>query len=246
MKSIRAKSDLIARLIGQNIFLILILLLFSDTLFRSAYGGNDLFIGSYLTSLIFIIVGIGCVTQIAIGVMRIFGPETSRTCKPFLRSLLPVVVLLLVAFSSEAVDMGLLKFRIATEKTFDACREHARPIGNDGAYAWCEGQDQSGPVGSYNMFAYVLYDSTDQITLPYAKRSMAWKKSVITHKYRSVFTSAYEVKKISGHYYRILSWMNEQGKGDPVSSDLPQTQLKYCPGANKSIIPVCPGQDDAN
>lgn len=246
MDGFRAKFDLITKLTGQNIFLILILLLLSDALFRSVYGGHDLFTGSLLTSFILVIIGIGCLVQIIIGIIRIWRPKASRTFKPFLRSLLPVVVLFLGILLLRTVEMGLLKFRILTEKTFDVCRQQARPIGNYGAYAWCEGQDQSGPVGSYNLFTYILYDSTDEITLPYAKRSMAWKKSVITYKHRSVFTSAYEVKRISGHYYRIWSWIDNQG-GDPVDVDLPQAELKYCPDSNHpGVIPVCSGQDDKN
>lgn len=95
------------------------------------------------------------------------------------------------------------------------------------------------------MMSYILYDSTNQMLLPYAERSFEWKKTAITHKYRSAFTAKYTVEKISGHFYLLESWMDEKG-GDPVDSDLPQGKLKYCPGENPRIISVCPGQDEVN
>lgn len=196
----------------------LVLLFLGDQVFRNAYGGSDLITGSYFTVLVLFILILCSVFVIATGLFRALM-RRGAVRKQALYSLLLLTLVWSGVKFADYLSLQVLKIRIDREKIFSDCVRNAQTVAGEGSVGWCEKLDQSGPVGSYNLFVVIAYDSTDQISLPYEKRSKSWQK-VAYNKHAELFKSSYDVHKISGHFYRIRFWADNEKGGDLVDGSL--------------------------
>lgn len=81
-----------------------------------------------------------------------------------------------------------------------ACKEKAKPVGKEGFLGVCERHD-----GLLEMTYTVIYDSTDEISLPSSSRSAEWKAVAHSLDKKAPFgiSGIASIKRLVSHYYQV-------------------------------------------
>jgi hypothetical protein len=122
---------------------------------------------------------------------------------------LPLVVLaLFLRFEdkvSKALDLAKLRFR---SNEFAECVRTAAPL-DGGRFKVCEhlSDDDS------DTDTMIIYDSTDQISLPAARRSVAWKNFVLSLEHTPFGMLDFKVQPLRGHFYKVFFFDNHAETG---------------------------------
>jgi hypothetical protein len=106
----------------------------------------------------------------------------------------------LIHFQSEVrVALAGIKLYVLPSRYSD-CISAAQPVGKDGLIGVCERHFQSG-----GFERSVVYDSSDEISLPKGSQSVKWKTTVSSLQDDGLFSlsDSYLVEKVSGHFYRV-------------------------------------------
>jgi hypothetical protein len=91
----------------------------------------------------------------------------------------------------------------AFRSRYESCKRSAVPVGDGKALAICENHDRIG------YFDAIVYDSSDEISLPSEKRSPAWWEAATHQKNDASFEQfEFEAKQIEPHFYYVTFYIS--------------------------------------